>query len=48
MTTHSKLIYALKDGNIVSIDEVQSGTRFVKDKFPLFPLMSGFSVYRTK
>ena len=25
MTTHSKLIYALKDGNIVSIDEVQSG-----------------------
>ena len=25
MTTHSKLIYALKDGNIVSIDEVQNG-----------------------
>lgn len=25
MTTHSKLIYALKDGNIVSIDEVPSG-----------------------
>lgn len=25
MTTHSKLIYALKDDNIVSIDEVQSG-----------------------
>lgn len=25
MTTHSKSIYALKDGNIVSIDEVQSG-----------------------
>lgn len=25
MTTHSKLIYALKDGNIVNIDEVQSG-----------------------
>ena len=25
MTKHSKLIYALKDGNIVSIDEVQSG-----------------------
>ena len=25
MTTHSKLIYALKDGDIVSIDEVQSG-----------------------
>jgi predicted RNA-binding Zn-ribbon protein involved in translation (DUF1610 family) len=25
VTTHSKLIYALKDGNIVSIDEVQSG-----------------------
>ena len=25
MTTHSKLIYARKDGNIVSIDEVQSG-----------------------
>ena len=25
MTTHSKLIYALKDGNIVSIDDVPSG-----------------------
>ena len=25
MITHSKLIYARKDGNIVSIDEVQSG-----------------------
>lgn len=25
MTTHSKLIYALKDGNIVSIDDVSSG-----------------------
>ena len=25
MTKHSKLIYALKDGNIVSIDDVPSG-----------------------
>ena len=23
------------------------GTRFVKDNFPLFPLIRGFSVYRT-
>lgn len=28
MTTHSKLIYALKDGNIVSIDDVPSGKEY--------------------